>query len=101
MSYEVFFLTDAEEDLNNLFDFIADQSGAVTAYKYVGRIEAFCLKLADFPNRGLSRDDLAPGLRTTSFERRALIAYRIDGNNVLIVRVFAAGRDYEGELSDD
>lgn len=101
MSYKVVFLAEAEGDLNKLFDFIADQSSAVVAQRYVGRIETLCLGLADFPNRGLLRDDLAPGLRTTSFERRALIAYRIDGNQVLIVRVFAAGRDYERELSGD
>jgi toxin ParE1/3/4 len=101
MKYEIVFLAEAEDDLNNLFDYIADQSGAVRAQSYVGRIEAACGKLAAFPNRGAPRDDLLPGLRTLSFERRALIAYRIDGMTVSILRVFYAGRDYERELTGE
>jgi toxin ParE1/3/4 len=69
MKYEIVFLAEAESDLNNLFDYIADQSGAVRAQDYVGRIEAACAKLASFPNRGAPRDDLLPGLRTLSVGR--------------------------------
>jgi toxin ParE1/3/4 len=101
MRYEIVFLAEAEDDLNNLFDYIADQSDAVRAQGYVGRIEAACGKLTAFPNRGAPRDDLLPGLRTLSFERRALIAYRVDGTTVSILRVFYAGRDYERELTGE
>jgi toxin ParE1/3/4 len=100
MKYEVVFLAEAEGDLNNLFDYIADQSGAVRAQTYVARIEAACSKLASFPNRGAPRPDLLPGLRTLSFEGRALIAYRIENRRVAIVRVFYGGRDYERELTN-
>lgn len=34
------------------------------------------------------------------FRRRALIAYRIVDDEVVIVRIFYAGRDYESELAD-
>jgi len=101
MKHQVVFLAEAEDDLNHLFDFIADQAGAVRAQSYVGRIEAACGKLTTFPNRGVPRDDLMQGLRTMSFERRALIAYRTEGDTVFILRVFAAGRDYEQELAGD
>ena len=101
MKYEIVILAEAESDLNNLFDFIADQSGAVRAQNYVGRIEAACTKLASFPNRGAPRDDLLPGLRTLSFERRALVVYRVENETVSILRVFYAGRDYERELTGE
>ncbi len=101
MKYEIVFLAEAESDLNDLFDYIADQSDAVRAQDYIGRIEVACAKLASFPNRGRPRHDLLPGLRTLSFERRALVAYRVENETVSILRVFYAGRDYERDLTDE
>lgn len=101
MKYEIVFLAEAESDLNNLFDYIADQSGAVRAQNYIGRIEAACAKLASFPNRGAPRDGLLPGLRTLSFERRVLVVYRVENDTVSIVRVFYAGRDYDRDLTGE
>ena len=101
MKYEVVFLAEAESDLNNLFEYIADQSGAVRAQNYIGRIETACLKLSNFPNRGAPRDDLLPGLRALSFERRALVLYRVENTMVSVLRVFYGGRDYERELTGE
>ncbi len=53
------------------------------------------------PNRGAPRDNLLPGLRTLSFERRALVVYRVENDTVSILRVFYRGRDYERELSGE
>ena len=101
MKYSVVFLAEAEGDLNNLFDYIADQSGALRAQNYIGRIEAACAKLSSFPNKGAPRDDLLPGLRTLSFERRALVVYRVENTTVFVLRVFYGGRDYERELTGE
>ena len=67
---------------------------------YISRIEAACMALATFPERGTKRDDLEPGIRTIGFERRATIAFRVEDNTVRIVRVFYAGRDYEAHFHD-
>lgn len=100
MKYEVTLSDAAEADLIALHDFIFDSSGIGRADRFIGRIYEACLSLALFPERGRSRDDLAAGLRTMPFERRALIAYQIKGARVVIVRILYAGRDYENDLAD-
>jgi toxin ParE1/3/4 len=52
--------------------------------------------LVDFPEQGRARDDLAAGIRIISYERRAVIVYRLLGEQIEVVRVFYGGRDYEG-----
>jgi len=102
MTHKVNFRPEAEADLFlfALYRYISDHSGAVRAGDYVARIEAACVALATFPQRGTKRDDLAPGIRTIGFERRATIAFRIESDTVRIVRIFYAGRDYETYFRD-
>ena len=101
MALEVVFRPEAEADLFEIYSYIADRAGLQTAGKYVGRMEAACLSLATFPRRGAPREDLAPGVRVLIFERRATIAYRIEGDCVRIARIFHAGRDYgEDDFGD-
>lgn len=94
----VVFRPPAEDDLFNLYEYIAARSGPTVAGGYIDRIEAACLALAAFPERGTRRDDLRPGLRTVGFERRATIVFEVDSEVVRIVRVFFGGRDVEGAL---
>ena len=49
--------------------------------------ERFVAKLAMFPNRGTPRDELHPGMRSVTFERRYLVFYQVDGRRVEVVRV--------------
>jgi plasmid stabilization system protein ParE len=49
------------------------------------------------PHRGVSKPNLGDGIRTISFEGRALIAYRVDDRGVRIIRVIYAGRDYNSD----
>ncbi|MGZ8362791.1 MAG: type II toxin-antitoxin system RelE/ParE family toxin [Caulobacteraceae bacterium] len=97
------FAPEALQDLANLSDFIVEASGFSAALRYLKRIEARCHRISAAPRAGKSRDDLAPGLRIVTFERRAVIAYRIVEERVQIVGVFYGGRDYEALLraSDD
>ncbi len=44
------------------------------------------------------RDDLDEGLRITGFERRAVIAWKVEGDTVRITNIFYGGRDYEAVL---
>src|SRR5687768_4624241 len=94
-SVTVRFRPQARADLFALYDFVATESGDVVAGAYITRIEAACLSLATFPQRGARRDDLAPGLRTIGFERRALIAFGVKGSSVTIMRILYGGRDFE------
>ena len=48
------------------------------------------------------RDDLRPGLRTTVYKKRVVIAIMVDdeAQRVDVLGVFAGGQDYEAVLTD-
>lgn len=100
MPNSVVFRPEAEADLFALYRYVAEAGGFSRAEAYVARIEKACASLADFPERGTRRDDIAPGIRTMGFERRITIAFRILDRVVEIVSIAYAGRDFESDLRD-
>jgi toxin ParE1/3/4 len=101
VALEVYFRPKAEADLVGLYDYIAETSGTRIAAGYIDRIEAACMALADFPERGTRRDDILRGLRTVGFERRATIAFRVLRTRIEIVTIAYGGRDFESGLRED
>jgi toxin ParE1/3/4 len=97
---EIVFSPEARDDLNRLYDFIADRAGSPTAVAYTERILSYCANLAIFPERGMRRDDVRPGLRVIGFERRVTIAFHITRARVTIDRVLYGGRNWEALLAD-
>lgn len=93
MAHKVVFAPEARDDLLELYLFIAERDGDARALGYTERIEAYCLALADFPERGTRRDDLLPGLRIVGFERRVSIAFHVTGDAVTFDRILYGGRD--------
>jgi len=63
---------------------------------------AHCEGLAVFPHRGTMREDLRPGLRTTVYKKRVVIAIVVDdvAQRVDVLGIFAGGQDYEAVLSE-
>ncbi len=98
MAHDVTFRPGARADLVALYDYVADAAGLDVAGGYIARIEAFCMRLRDFPERGTRRDDLAPGMRTLGFERRVTIAFRVLPGTVEIVAIAYGGRQLGPEL---
>lgn len=96
--FEVSFRPLAEADLFGLYRFIAEEAGHEVAGAYIDRIEAACLALETFPQRGTRRDDIRRGLRAIGFERRATIVFQVKRTHVVIVRIFYGGQDYERAL---
>jgi len=97
VTYLVRFRPKAAADLDALYDYIAEHGSPFIALGYIDRLEKACLSLRDFPYRGTPRDDLGDGVRTLTFERRVVIAYRVEEEAVRILRVVYAGRDIEAE----
>ena len=60
---------------------------------------SFCESLADFPYRGVSRDDLRPRLRTIGYRKRVVVAYAVLNETVAIIGIFYGGRDHENLLT--
>lgn len=100
MRRRLVFAPEARADLRALFAYVARDSGAARAAALLGRIEAYCDGLVDFPERGTKRDDLFLGLRTVGVDRRATIAFAVKPDVVRIVRVLYGGRDLEAAFDD-
>ena len=92
----VVFAPEAQADLSDLYDWIADAATPATALGYVERIEAFCARLSAGSLRGHLRDDIRPGLRIIGFERRVTVAFVVEPETVVILRLLYAGRTPEG-----
>lgn len=98
MSYSVVFTPEAEEQLVELYRYIANDASSAVAEKFTAAIVAFCEGLANFPHRSVRRDDIRPGLFVTQFRSRVVIAYSVDEDVVAVIGVFYGGRDFESLL---
>ncbi|MGL4728293.1 MAG: type II toxin-antitoxin system RelE/ParE family toxin [Bosea sp. (in: a-proteobacteria)] len=87
----------AENDLIEIFTFVANHSSGTAASRYLNRILKFMDGFVDFPERGTLRSDVRPGLRTIGFERRVTLAFTVDGNDVVFLRILYAGRQFDLE----
>ncbi|MER9400562.1 type II toxin-antitoxin system RelE/ParE family toxin [Mesorhizobium sp. M0615] len=72
---------------------VAPRAGVDAALNFVGRIVDYCLNFETFPER--AHDEIAPGLRTVGWRRRAAIAFEVTGDTVIILRILYAGRTLE------
>jgi toxin ParE1/3/4 len=96
--FDISFRPLAEADLFRVYRYIAKEAGPDVAGAYIERIEAACRALETFPERGARRDDIRSGLRIIGFERRATIVFQVNRTEVVIVRIFYGGQDYEHAL---
>ena len=89
----------AVSDLDDAWIYVATQSGSVeVADRLIDTISARFLLLARHPHLGRRRDeDLQPGLRTFPVGSYLTI-YRVEGADVLILRVLWGGRDIPSVL---
>lgn len=101
MKYTVIFTPEAQEQLAALYRYIATAASPGTAERYTNAIVDFCESLHTFPNRGIRRDDVRPGLRITNYKKRTVIAYTVDSQWVTIIGIFYGGQDYETNLQFD
>lgn len=100
MTCKVVFSPEAEEQLVELYRYIAGVASRDIAARYTDAIVRYCESLASFPLRGLLRDDVRPGLRITNYRKRVVIAYDVSADLVSILGVFYGGQDYETILQD-
>jgi toxin ParE1/3/4 len=95
----VIYTDDARSDLSVIFAIVLEMSRSLlTAERFVRRIEERCYRIGDAPRGGAPRDDIVPGLRIVPFEKRAVIAYFVDEDAVIISNIFYGGVDYEALL---
>lgn len=85
-------------DLQRIYDRVAEDSSHVTARRYTDRITDFCERLDLASERGTLRNEVRPGLRTIGFEKRVTVAFVVEPESVVILRIFHGGVDWEREL---
>ncbi len=89
---------DARIDLAEIYDLVADAAGPSVAIGYIDRLKRWCLGFDLAAMRGRARDDILPGLRIVGFERRVTVAFLVRDEDVVILRLFYGGRDWESQL---
>lgn len=101
MTYRVIFSPEAQEQLVELYRYVAQAASPNIAARYTDAVLHYCESLRAFPLRGTQRDDLRHGLRITNYKKRAVIAFEVEDNIVSILGVFYGGQDYDTKLRDD
>ena len=95
--WRVVFDPDAEADLDGIHDWVARHANERIADGYAERLTSFRRRLRTFPERGEVRNDIHPGVRVIGFEERASGMFAIDENEVRILRILYAGRQFDGD----
>lgn len=90
---QVYFSTAAMQDVREIHDYIAANS-VDAAVQLLQDIKTACQKLVSFPQSGLSRDDLMPGLRLIVVRKSYVVFYRSSNEDIEVVRVIHGARDY-------
>lgn len=91
----------ARRDLIALHEYLISRASLAIADRYVARIEAACLALSSFPQRGSLQPHLGPDVRSIGFERRVTIVFRPIAPDVQILRILYGGRDIDQALNDN
>ncbi|TDR94948.1 type II toxin-antitoxin system RelE/ParE family toxin [Enterovirga rhinocerotis] len=92
---EVRFSQNALNDLADILAYISLEASPAIAERYIGRLVAACERVGLSGEAGRPRDDLRHGLRTWPVERRAVITYTIEDDEIIIARIFRRGRSIE------
>lgn len=92
MKHRVVLSSSAVSDINELFDYLLAEAGERIARDYVGKLRVFLQRLDVFPNRGTVINSES-NTRRVGFERRATVIFRVEDDQVTILRVYHRGRN--------
>ncbi|QND62446.1 type II toxin-antitoxin system RelE/ParE family toxin [Mesorhizobium loti] len=101
MEYQIVFHPKAETELEQLYDDIAGRASPAIAWNFIAGIRDHCVGLSTFPQRDTERVEIMPGLRIVGYRRAVSIAFAVEGERVLILGIFYAGRNITPELLED
>jgi len=96
MSYQVYILEDAEQDIKDIYFYVAYNDSKANALKLIDELESACFTLDNLPERGVVPHELKEigvidYLQIICFSYR--IIYQIDQQQVFIHAVLDGRRD--------
>ena len=94
-AYRIRMTAEAERDLQSFYDAISARASANMARGYVNRIIGYLSGFDQFPKRGSLRNHIRKGLRVVGFERRVAIAFIVETEEVVVVRILYGGKKLE------
>ncbi|MDS7594922.1 type II toxin-antitoxin system RelE/ParE family toxin [Agrobacterium tumefaciens] len=93
--YAVRLSPEAQTDIVRIHASIVENSGSpVTADRYIDRISGFLSSLNVFPERGTVREEVRSGLRIIGFERSASVAFVVENDDVVVLRILVKGQEF-------
>jgi toxin ParE1/3/4 len=95
-----FWSPQAEEDLLDIWSFVAQESSAETADKLLREIDHACFALGAWPEYGRVRNEVREGLRSVRVNRY-VVFYRVKKSAIQIVRVLDERRDVDPLFSEE
>lgn len=98
MSRRVVLSRTALNDLARIGRWITEAGAPQTGQRYVARIKERLAGLGDAPEAGRPYGFADPGLRIIGYERRIMIAYRVEKTRIIVVRVFYGGQNWQKVL---
>jgi toxin ParE1/3/4 len=84
----------ATEDLQQIWDFLAEKAGTQTAYKFLVAIRDKCQMLAEFPDSGRARHEFIINLRSFPFKNYVIFYMPQDGG-IEVLRIVHSSRDMQ------
>ncbi len=104
MTGRINYTPEAEQQLNELDDWVTRTASGEIARRCVSAILDHIDGILVFPLAGRARDDVRPGMRTSTYQRRTLVAYEVDESSgepvVNVLGIFHGGQDWEAVLGD-
>jgi toxin ParE1/3/4 len=100
MTSRIIWSREADDDLLQILSYLASEASIVRADNQIYTIERACLRLADWPLSGRSRDSIIPGMRSIVAAPH-VIFYRVLEDSIQIIRVLHGHRDFEAVFTGE
>jgi toxin ParE1/3/4 len=104
MTGRIVYTPEAQQQLKDLDAWISKAASGEVAQSFVSTILDYIDDILLFPLTGSARGDVRPGIRTSTYKKKTVVAYEVDessGELVLnILGVFHGGQDWQTQLGD-
>lgn len=96
--FQIIIRDEALKDLENITLYLLENGGIQAARKFKNQFDEFANSLAEVPHRGTIQNESLEGLRIVGLAKRATIAFVVEADKVVILRVIYKGGDWNREI---